>query len=430
MRLIAEKGGSRSLNRKRGQELIHYSGYVQDDADNEMFDVDTMTGDEVFVEQEVAAKDVNLTVDEVTLAQALVALKSVNPKVKGDVIEEPSVPVSAVSASTKVSAATTTTATILTPRKGIVITELEHEKPLKKKDLIRLDEEIASNLQAEFDEKERLAKEKDEANVVLTEEWDDIQAKNEADHELAQRLQAEEQEELSVEEKAKLFQQLLEQRRKHFDAKSAEEKRNKLLTQAQQIKIMSDLVEGSSNRAGEELEQESTKKEKVDEDKDTTELQSLIEVIPYEEEVAIDVVPLATKSSSIIDWKIHKEGTKSYYQIVRDDGKSQMYRVFSQMLKIFTREDLEDLYKMVKAKYESTRPVEDLDLVLLNDLKTMFEPHVEDEIWKLQQRYKEKSYPFTPPTITNMLNNKLKVDYFSKMVYQLLKLLTKQLKNQ
>ncbi|GJT95254.1 hypothetical protein Tco_1090772 [Tanacetum coccineum] len=124
----------------------------------------------------------------------------------------------------------------------------------------------------------------------------------------------------------------------------------------------------------------------MDEDKDTTELQSLMEVIPDEEEVSIDVVPLATKSLSIVDWKIHKEGKKSYYQIVRAYGKSQMNRVFSQMLKSFYREDLKDLYKLVKAKYEPTRPMEDLDLVLWNDLKTMFKPHVEDEIWKLQQR--------------------------------------------
>ncbi|GKA42735.1 hypothetical protein Tco_0735395 [Tanacetum coccineum] len=354
---------------------------VQDDADNEMFDVDTMTGDEVFAEQEVISKDVNLTVDEVTLAQALAALKSVKPKVKGDVIEEPSVPVSAVSASTKVSVAT-----IPTPRKRIIITELGTPTIMRS-----------------------------------SQQPSQAKAKIKADHELAQRLQADEQEELSIEEKAKLFQQLLEQRRKHFAAKSAEEKRNKPPTQAQQRKIMctylknmegkklkdlknksfdsiqkmfdkafkrvntfvdfrADLVEGSSKRAGEELEQESTKKQKVDEDKDTTELQSLMEVIPDEEEVAIDVVPLATKSPSIVDWKIHKEGKKSYYQIVRADGKSQMYRVFSQMLKSFTREDLEDLYKLVKAKYKSTRPVEDLDLVLWNDLKIMFEPHVEDEI--------------------------------------------------
>ncbi|GKF01491.1 hypothetical protein Tco_0028414 [Tanacetum coccineum] len=93
----------------------------QDDAD--MFDVSTLTSDEVLAEPEVAVKDVNLTVDEVTLAQALVALKSAKPKPKGDIIEEPSVPVSADSTSIKVSAATTTTATIPTPRKGIVFQE-------------------------------------------------------------------------------------------------------------------------------------------------------------------------------------------------------------------------------------------------------------------------------------------------------------------
>ncbi|GJU76472.1 hypothetical protein Tco_1273542 [Tanacetum coccineum] len=44
-------------------------------------------------------------------------------------------------------------------------------------------------------------------------------AKIDADHQLAKRLQAQEQEELSVEEKATLFQQLLKKIRKHFAAK-------------------------------------------------------------------------------------------------------------------------------------------------------------------------------------------------------------------
>ncbi|GKA18305.1 hypothetical protein Tco_0698142 [Tanacetum coccineum] len=344
---------------------------VNDDAN--MFDVNTLTGDEVLAEQEVAAKDVNLTVDEVTLAQALAALKSVKPKVKANVIEEPSVPVSA--ASTKVSAATTiTTATIPTPRKGIVITELgtstttttttissqpsqakvrekgkgilvEEQVKLKKKDLIRLDEEIALKLQAEFDEEERLAREKDEANVALTKEWDDIQAKVDADYQLAQRLQAQEQEELTDEEKARLFIQFLEQRRKHFAAKKAEEKRNKPPTQDQQRKIMCtylknmegkkpkdlknkysnsiqkmfdkafkrvntfvDFFKGSSKRAGTELEQEATKKQKVDDVQETAEvdddqeiakIKELMEIVPDKEEVAIDAILLAVKPLSI-----------------------------------------------------------------------------------------------------------------------------------
>ncbi|GJS57979.1 putative ribonuclease H-like domain-containing protein [Tanacetum coccineum] len=147
----------------------------QDDAD--MFDVNILTGDEALAKQEVATKDVNLTGDEVTLAQALASLKSV--KSQANIIEEPSVPVSAVR--TKDSDATTTK-TATTPRKGIVITELEPEKPLKKKDQINFNEQEAIRLQAEFDEEERLAREKDEANVAFTEEWDDIQSKVDVDY--------------------------------------------------------------------------------------------------------------------------------------------------------------------------------------------------------------------------------------------------------
>ncbi|GJZ71766.1 retrovirus-related pol polyprotein from transposon TNT 1-94 [Tanacetum coccineum] len=110
-----------------------------------------------------------------------------------------------------------------------------------------------------------------------------------------------------------------------------------------------------------------------------------MEIIPDEEEVEIDAIPLTVKSPMIIDWMIYKEGRKSYYQIMRAGGKSQMYIIFSQMLKSF---DKEDLYKLVKAKYESTRPVEDLDLILWGDLKTMFKPHVEDKVWRNQQDYK------------------------------------------
>ncbi|GJR10452.1 hypothetical protein Tco_0793104 [Tanacetum coccineum] len=158
----ASKQG-RSFNAIDEDDDVNLVG-VQDDADNEMFDADALTGDEVFAEQEVAAKDMNLTVVEVTLAQALAALKSVKPKVKGNVIREPSVPVSVVSVSTKDSATTTTTATIPTPRKGIVITELEPEKLMKKKVQIMLDEEAVIKLQTEFDEEVRLAGEKAEKN--------------------------------------------------------------------------------------------------------------------------------------------------------------------------------------------------------------------------------------------------------------------------
>nr|GFB65366.1 hypothetical protein [Tanacetum cinerariifolium] len=114
------------------------------------------------------------------------------------------------------------------------------------------------------------------------------------------------------------------------------------------------LVEGKEKRAGTELIQEITKKQKVEDDKETAELKQFMKIIPDEEEIEIDVIPLSV----------------------------------NQMLKSSDKEDLEDLYKLEKAKYESTRPVEDLDLLLWGDLKSMFEPHVEDEVWKMQQGYK------------------------------------------
>ncbi|GJV70884.1 retrovirus-related pol polyprotein from transposon TNT 1-94 [Tanacetum coccineum] len=104
--------------------------------DEEMFDVNVLDGEEVFVaEQEVSVKDVSNVVSIV-----------------GD--------------ATTVSAATTTTAIItivdditLAQDKGKEIL-IEPVKPMKKKDLIMLHEEVALNLQAEFDEEERLAREK------------------------------------------------------------------------------------------------------------------------------------------------------------------------------------------------------------------------------------------------------------------------------
>nr|GEY99769.1 hypothetical protein [Tanacetum cinerariifolium] len=108
-----------------------------------------------------------------------------------------------------------------------------------------------------------------------------------------------------------------------------------------------ELVQSKEKRAREELVQERTKKQMVEDDKETVELKQLMEIIPNEEEVEIDVIPLAVKSPKIVDWKIYKERRKSYYQIIRADEKTKIYMVISKILEIFQREDLEDLYKLL-----------------------------------------------------------------------------------
>nr|GEW32327.1 hypothetical protein [Tanacetum cinerariifolium] len=120
---------------------------------------------------------------------------------------------------------------------------VEPEKPLKKKVQIELDEKVARNLkaqlQAELEKEERNARQKEEdANIALIAEWDDVQAMIDAYHKLAERLQAEEQGELTIKERSKLFVELLNERKKHFTRLRAEEKRRKLPTKAQKMNQM------------------------------------------------------------------------------------------------------------------------------------------------------------------------------------------------
>ncbi|GKC85430.1 hypothetical protein Tco_1141147 [Tanacetum coccineum] len=75
--------------------------------------------------------------------------------------------------------------------------------------------------------------------------------------------------------------------------------------------------ESSSKRAGTKLEQESIKKQKVDEERNNR----------------------ASKTNR----NYFKEGKKTYYQIIRADESSKMCLVFSHTLKSFDREDLETL---------------------------------------------------------------------------------------
>ncbi|GJS15974.1 hypothetical protein Tco_0410446 [Tanacetum coccineum] len=112
---------------------------------------------------------------------------------------------------------------------------IELEKPLKKKDHIKFYEEVAKRLavelEAELVEEEMVTRQnEDEANLIS---WDNTQAMMEADYELAQRLQAEEQGELTIEERSRLFVEVMDKRKKHFAKLRAEEIRRKPPTKAQ-----------------------------------------------------------------------------------------------------------------------------------------------------------------------------------------------------
>ncbi|GJS69626.1 putative ribonuclease H-like domain-containing protein [Tanacetum coccineum] len=409
---------------------------TQERQDDElMFDTGVLDADEMPVEAKVDEKDEQstklddstigeavttasvedsvapTTIEEITLAQTLIQIKAAKPKV--------------------VTTAATTTTTTRPKAKGVVVQE---PSEFRKRSNIALDEQIARDIQAKLDaeliEEQKLArKQEEEANIALIESWENTQAMMEADRLLAERLQSKEREELTDEEKGKLFMELMEKRRKHFAALRAQEKEEIRPPTTEQkensnvlpilstwweytykqnegrvLKKIQKLFDKEMKRLkaaerrcleGKEQQQESSKKQRMEEDKESDEVEEDDEaelkkhlVIKKDEDIAIDAIPLATKLPVIIDYKIHKEGMLVHYQLIRADGSSKRYSSMIRMLQGIDREDLEALWKIVKTKYSDIRPEDEFERVLWGDLKVMFEPDKRSDVWRILQGYR------------------------------------------
>ncbi|GJR57242.1 hypothetical protein Tco_1499404 [Tanacetum coccineum] len=123
------------------------------------------------------------------------------------------------------------------------------------------------------------------------------------------------------------------------------------------------------------------------EEVDEAELKKLL-VIKKDEDIAIDTIPLATKLPVIIDYKVHKEGMLVHYQLIRAYGSSKRYSSMIRMLQGIDREELEALWRIVKAKYGDTRPDNEFERVLWGDLKVTFELDKQSDVWRILQGYR------------------------------------------
>nr|GEZ57103.1 hypothetical protein [Tanacetum cinerariifolium] len=142
-------------------------------------------------------------------------------------------------------------------------------------------------------------------------------------------------------------------------------------------------------RKGLNLEKEQVKKQKSSEEaleietstKEFTKekMKEMIQLVPVED---VYVQALQVKHP-IIDWKVHTEGQRSYWQIIRLGGSSACYQFFVDLLKQLDREDLNQLWALVK-EYLSIKPaINDKEMELWVELKRMYEPDPEDQLWTL-----------------------------------------------
>nr|GEU42180.1 hypothetical protein [Tanacetum cinerariifolium] len=82
----------------------------------------------------------------------------------------------------------------------------------------------------------------------------------------------------------------------------------------------------------------------------------------------------------IIDWEIHTEGKKEYWKIIRLGGHTTVYKFFVDMLRQLDREDLSQLWTLVKETLSIRQATTDKEKELWVELKRLFELDVKDQL--------------------------------------------------
>nr|GEX14056.1 hypothetical protein [Tanacetum cinerariifolium] len=116
----------------------------------------------------------------------------------------------------------------------------------------------------------------------------------------------------------------------------------------QEVRQEKEVEVESSKREGKNLEQEISKKQKMEQE--TKELKKHLQIVlDDDDDMYTDATHLASKIL-IVDYKIHTERNRPYFKIIRADGNHRLFLSFNTMLKNFDREDLESLWKFVRER--------------------------------------------------------------------------------
>ncbi|GKE87340.1 hypothetical protein Tco_1564815, partial [Tanacetum coccineum] len=286
------------------------------------------------------------------------------------------------------------------------------------------------------------------------------------DYEYAERLQEQESENIPEEERENLWVELLRKRQKILATKKVEAKRNKPMTQAQQRSYMCNYLKNMARWKISQLKSYSDEEIVRMFNNAVNSINNFVDfrqdLIKESSKTAADDDDSSRKRDNysnvkypIIDWDIYKEDTRQYWKIIRVGYRIEMYKFFSEMLLSFDRQDLQDLWNLVKDRYSSTQPTEDMDRMLWTELKRMFEPDLKDEVWKYQhgsytlmwKLYEtcgvhqlftktgiiiymlvEKEYPLSQGLLTLMLSEKLIVDHECEMAFELIRFIQGQIR--
>nr|GFB01742.1 putative ribonuclease H-like domain-containing protein [Tanacetum cinerariifolium] len=106
-------------------------------------------------------------------------------------------------------------------------------------------------------------------------------------------------------------------------------------------------------------------------------VKEMMQLVPIEE---LYVEALKVKHLIIV-WKVHNEEQRSYWKITRLGGSSSRYQFFVDMLKHLDREDLNQLWVLVKESLNNRPPTSNKEMELWVELKRLYEPDNKYQLW-------------------------------------------------
>nr|GEU72548.1 hypothetical protein [Tanacetum cinerariifolium] len=198
------------------------------------------------------------------------------------------------------------------------------------------------------------------------------------------KYQAQQSKPLSKKEQREFYMPVLRShsgwKTKHFRGMTLEEIREKFIPVWKQIEDfvpMASKEEGKRvKRKGLKLEHGSAKKMKTSEDVSEEDLKEMMQLVPVEE-VYLEALQV---KHPIIDWEIYTEGKRDYWKIIRLGGHTAVYQFFVDMLKQFDREDLNQLWALVKETLSIRQASSDKEKELWVELKRLFKPDFEEQL--------------------------------------------------
>nr|GEV47832.1 hypothetical protein [Tanacetum cinerariifolium] len=365
------------------------------------------------------------------------------------------------------------TATVVTPysrRKGKEVM-VESDTPKKQRLQEQIDAQVARELeeQQEREDKrmtEQIARDAEVARIHAEEELqgmiDSLDRTNETIAKYIQEYQ-EFASELPLERRIELISDLVKYQDNYAKTYKFQSQQRKPWTKKQNkdfyMAVKEFIPMGSKEEAeihkrkGIRFDQESSKKlkssEEVIKDVKSTEeipkekMKEMIQLVPIEE---VYVQALQVKHP-IIDWKVYTEGQKSYWKIFRLGGSSACYQFFIDLLKQLDREDLNQLWALVKEYLSIRSATSEKEMELWVELKKLYEPDPEDQLWTRTQNFMhapvewklydlcgvhqvtakdkdifmlvEKDYPLRNGLAIVMISYKLQVETYSRMANEL-----------